>query len=100
MECIRCIHWQKEMGAMMCPMCAAEAKTVDEMIVDLNQRNWPDNAKKEVVRLRKALQLISGMCGTPNAADGCRNIMKFVSETLGKKEQEKYCEVSGVKLDV
>ena len=31
---------------------------------------------------KRSLERISGICGTPNAADGCRNIMKECQRVL------------------
>lgn len=39
-------------------------------------------AESEAAHNRKLLERIGGMCGAPDAADACRNILKVVKEAL------------------
>ncbi len=40
-------------------------------------------AYNEIDKLRKTLELIMSMCGNPDAAEGCRNIIKESKKALG-----------------
>jgi hypothetical protein len=105
MDCIRCIQWQKEMGAVMCPMCAAEKQdsvvvtggvdgtslglnTIETLETGVVSYDADDTDKllgtltREHNKYFKALERISGMCGAPDAAQACRNIVAFIKETL------------------
>ena len=46
---------------------------------------WVGRKKKKVDRIQElenALTRIGGMCGNPDAVEGCRNILKVVKEAL------------------
>ena len=41
-------------------------------------------ASDDIRELKRLLDKIAGMCGTPSAADGCRNILELYKEYLTK----------------
>jgi hypothetical protein len=44
--------------------------------------------RAENARYRKLLERIAGMCGAPDAAQACRNILKLIAESAQERKDD------------